>query len=192
MIENNLLVVRVGVNVDELPGELKEIPIIDYTGEIRIEASELWLYQNCKFLLSACSGAYWFTRRFDRPSLLTNSYAWPLGYYSTLFTMMSMRNIKKDKVLSFPQMLELRGATNFLTTQFMSDHFLELLPNSSLTIANAVDDMFDLLNDKNGSSQEGIKLIDRYKELLNNFDIPIVEKMTFPAISFLRECENLL
>ena len=192
VIENNLLVVRVGVNVDELPGELKELPIIDYTGEIRIEASELWLYQNCKFLISACSGAYWFARRFDRPSLLTNSYAWPSGYLSTLFTMMSLRSKDTGNLLSFAEMLNLRHTPNFLSSQFMKDRHLEFIPNSPPSIANAVDDLINLSNDKTVASREDIELMDRYKALLTETNIPIVEKMTLPAISFLREHQNLL
>ena len=191
VIENNLLVVRVGRNVDELPGELKKIPFIDYTGEIRIEASELWLYQSCKLLISACSGAYWFARRFDRPSLLTNSYAWPLGYFSTLFTMMVMRSKEEGYLLSFAEMLELRHTPNFLSNQFMKDRHLEFIPNSPPSIANAVDDLFNLSNDKTVASREDIELMDRYKALLTKFNIPVVEKMTLPAISFLREHQNL-
>ena len=192
VIKNNLKVVRVGVDVDELPSTLKSLPIIDYTDELRNEASELWLYANCRFLLSATSGAYWFARRFDRPSLLTNSYAWSLGYYSTLFTMMSMRSKETGNLLSFAEMLKLRHTPNFLSNQFMRDHHLEFIPNSPLSIANAVDDLYNLSNDKTVASREDIKLMDRYKALLTEFNIPVVEKMTLPAISFLREYKNLL
>ena len=192
IVQNNLKVVRVGVQVDELPAALKSLPIIDYTSELRNETSELWLYENCKFLLSATSGAYWFTRRFDRPSLLTNSYVWPLGYFSTLFTMMTMRNIETGNYLSFAQTLELKNTPNFLSNQFMKDRHLEFIPNSPLTITNAVGDMLKPFNDKNVSTREDIALLDRYKTLLKEFNIPTVEKMSLPAISFLREYKNLL
>ena len=191
IFENNLKVVRVGLDVDELPATLKLLPITDYSGEMRNEASELWLYENCKFLLSATSGAYWFARRFDRPSLLTNSYAWPLGYFSTLFTMMTMRNIETGNLLSFAEMLSLRHTPNFLSNQFMKDRHLEFIPNSPLTITNAVEEMLNPFNDKNISMREDIALLDRYKALLNDFNIRIEEKMTMPTISFLREYENL-
>ena len=191
VFENNLKVVRVGVEVDELPDELKVLPIIDYTGDIRNEASELWLYENCKFLVSVCNGAFWFTRRFDRPSIITNSYAWPFGYFSTLFTMMSMRSKATGNSLSFAEIFKLRHTPNFLSNQFMKDHHLEFIPNSPLSIANAVDDMFDLFNDKAVASREDIELMDRYKALLTEFNIPVVERMTLPAISFLREHQNL-
>ena len=192
IIENNLIVVRVGVNVDELPVELKMLPVIDYTGEVRTEASELWLYENCKFLLSATSGAYWFARRFDRPSLLTNSYGWPHGYFSTFFTMMTMRNIKTGNYLSFSQTFELKNIPNFLSAQFMKDHHLELMPNSSQTVTNAVDDMLKSFNGKNMSTREDTALMDHYNSLLKEFNIPTVEKMSLPSISFLREFQHLL
>lgn len=192
IVQNNLKVVRVGVQVDELPAALKSLPIIDYTSELRNETSELWLYENCKFLISVANGAFWFTRRFDRPSIITNNYVLIAGHLSTLYTPMTLRNKESGNLLSFAQMLDLRHTPNFLSGQFMRNHHLELLPNSSLTIANAIEDLFNLSNNKNVSSREDTKLMDRYKVLLTEFNIPIAEKMTFPAISFLREYENLL
>ena len=192
IIENNLKVVRVGTDVDELPDALKRLPIIDYTSETRNEASELWLYENCKFLLSATSGAYWFARRFDRPSILTNSYAWPFGFFSTLFTLMTFRSTETGNLLSFAETLKLRTTPDFLTKKFMSDHHLELLPNSSLTIANAVEDMFNFSNNKTVFTPENLELMNRYKDLLNKFNIPIAKNTTLPAISFLREYKHLL
>lgn len=191
IFENNLRVVRVGIDVDELPVKLKSLPIIDYTDEIRNEASELWLYENCRFLLSAFgNGAYSFARRFDRPSILTNNYVLIAGYFSTHFTPMTVSDKESGTLLSFSEMFELR-TTNFLSNQFMKDHHLELLPNSSLTIANAVEEMLNPFNDKNVPTQKDIELMDRYKALLTDFNIRIEEKMTLPTISFLREYENL-
>ena len=192
IVQNNLKVIRVGEDVDVLPAELKMLPIINYTGEIRNEASELWLYENCRFLLSVCNGAFWFARRFERPSIVTDSYILNAGYFSTLFTPMTIRKKESRVLLSFTEMLELRRTSGFPTDQFMKDHHLELLPNSSLTIANAVEEMLNPFNDKNVHPQRDMELMDRYKALLTEFNIPIVEKMTLPAISFLREYENLL
>ena len=190
ILENNLRIVRVGLDVDELPVKLKSLPIIDYTDEIRNEASELWLYENCRFLLSVCNGAYSFARRFDRPSIITNNYVLIAGYFSTFFTPMTVSNKESGTLLSFAEMFELR-TTHFLSNQFMKDHHLELLPNSSLTIANAVEEMLNPFNDKNVPTQKDSELMDRYKALLNDFNIRIEEKMTMPTISFLREYENL-
>ena len=192
IIASNLKVVRVGLDVDELPESLKTLSIIDYTGESRNEVSELWLYENCKFLLSVCNGAFWFAHRFGRPSIISDSYVLLIGYFSTLFNPMTIRNKESGVLLSFTEMAKLRTTPNFLTDQFMKDHHLELLPNSSLTIANAVEEMLNPFNDKNVPTRKDTELMDRYKAILTEFNISDREKMTLPAISFLREYENLL
>lgn len=192
LAENNLKVVRVGLDVDELPMTLKKMAIIDYTGEIRNEESEFWLYENCKFLLSAANGAFWFARRFDRPTLITNSYVLPLGYFSTYYTPRTFRSNESGKLLTFAEILEIRSSPNFLSNQFMKDHKLELLPNSSLTIVNAVNELIELSTEQKKLTQEDHQLLKRYEAILNSFKIPIVEKMTMPTVSFLREYSQLL
>lgn len=191
LVRNNLKIIRVGTEVDELPLSLKTLPIIDYTGENRTEEGEFWLYENCKFLISATSGAFWFARRFDRPTLLTNSYALPLGYFSTLYTPMTFRSTETGHLLSFAEMLKIRHDPNFLQNQFMRDRHLELMPNSSFTIANAVGELLDLSNGRKTLTPEDLEFVKRHNSILASFNIPIVEKMTVPAISFLREYKNL-
>ncbi len=192
LIENNLKVIRVGLDVDELPETLKELPIIDYTGDIRNEESELWLYENCKFLVSAANGAFWFARRFDRPTLITDSYVLPLGYFSTLYTPKIIRDKVSGKFLTFADVLSIRSSTNFLSNQFMQDRHLEFLPNTSTTIANAVTEMTDLVNGQNPATPEDLDLMRRYKLILTSFNIPILDKITVPTFSFLREYSSLL
>ena len=105
---------------------------------------------------------------------------------------MSMRSRETGNLLTFAEMLNLRHTPNFLSNQFMKDRRLEFITNSPLSIANAVDDMFNLSNNKNVYSQEDIKLMDQYEALLKKFNIPTVKKGSLPAISFLREYKNLL
>ena len=103
-----------------------------------------------------------------------------------------MRSEDAQSLLSFAEIFKLRHTPNFLSNQFMKDRHLEFLPNSPLTITNAVDDMLKPFNDKNVYTPEDIALLDRYKALLTEFNSPIAEKMSLPAISFLREYKNLL
>jgi len=74
----------------------------------------------------------------------------------------------------------------------MRDRHLELIPNSALTIANAVAELLNLYEEKYKSTQEDLELMERYKGILTSFNIPIVDKMTLPTYSFLREYSNLL
>jgi len=190
--KSDLKVVRVGVRVDELPDTLKSLPIIDYAAQNRNEVSELWLYENCKFLLSAANGAFWFARRFDRPTLITNNYAILYGYQSSLFLPMVIQNHKSGALLTISEMLDYWRNPNFLSKHFMKVNQLELLPNSSLMIANAVDELLNLGREKFETTQEDLELMERYKMILKSFNVPIVEKMTLPTFSFLREYSNLL
>ncbi len=192
IIENNLKIIRIGIETDELPEVLQTLPIIDYNSEIRTEQGEMWLYENCKFLLSVSNGAFWFARRFDQPTLLTNNYLMVVGYQPMLFTPMLIRNYKRDHIHSFSEMFELRTTTNFPSKQFMKDHHLEFLPNSPLTISNAVAEMLDLVTDNNICKPEDLELMNRYSSILASFNIPVVEKMTLPTLSFLREYSHLL
>ena len=105
---------------------------------------------------------------------------------------MVIQNHKSGELLSISEMLDHWRNPNFLSKQFMNDSQLELLPNSSLTIANAVDEMLNLGIEKFETTPEDLELMDRYKMILTSFNIPIVEKMTLPTFSFLREYSNLL
>ena len=192
IIENNLKIIRIGIETDELPEVLQTLPIIDYNSEIRTEQGELWLYENCKFLVSVANGAFWFARRFDRPTLITDSYVLPLGYFSTRYTPKIIRDKVSGKFLSFAEILKMRSSPNFLSNQFMEDHHLEFLPNTSTTIANAVTEMIDLVNGQNPATPEDLDLMRRYQTILTSFNIPILDKITVPTFSFLKEYSNLL
>lgn len=192
IFRKNLNVIRVGLQVDELPATLRVLPIIDYTGQYRSEESELWLYENCKFLLSAANGGFWFARRFDRPTLVTNNYLVIYGYQPSFFLPMLIQNHKSGTLLSISEMLDQRKKPDFLSKQFMNDNHLELVPNSSLTIASAVVELLNLGEENHKTTYRDIELMERYKRILTSFNIPIVEKMTLPTHSFLREYSNLL
>jgi putative glycosyltransferase (TIGR04372 family) len=192
ILDKNLKVIRVGLEVDEMPIAFKSIPIIDYSGEFRNEESELWLYENCKILLSVANGAFWFARRFDRPTVITDSYTLIFGYQPTLYTPMTIRNKKSGRLLTFPEILNIRTSPNFLSDQFMEERHLELVPNSSETIASAVDDLLDLSNGRRMPTSEDLELLKSYNSILTSFKIPIKEKMTTPAASFLRAYRHLL
>jgi hypothetical protein len=103
LVNRGLQIVRVGTHVDDLPVSLKNLPIIDYTGEKRNEDSELWLYENCNILVSVANGAFWFARRFNRPTIITDSSNFVSRYYSTFFIPSLIKDLKTNELLSFRQ-----------------------------------------------------------------------------------------
>lgn len=191
ILEQNFTVVRVGVNTDELPEKLKKLPIIDYTGQVRNEGSELWLYENCSGLVSSCSGAFWFTQRFGKPSLLTNNYVLPFGYQSTLFTPQLIVNTKTNSFLTISEMLHHRHMAYMNSEIEMLSENLQFVSNSPHTLRNAVHDLLDVIAGASLSTGD-IDLYARYFDLLSRFNTPSVDGCAKPAISFLREFEYLL
>lgn len=191
LLQRGFKVVRVGINTDELPEKLKKLPIIDYTGKVRNEDSELWLYENCSCLISACSGGYWFAARFGKPSILTNSYQLPNGYFSTLFAPQLIENTKTNSFLTISEMLHHRSMTYMNSVIGMLHENIQFVPNSPYTLRNAVNDLLDVIAGVSLSTSD-IDLYARYFDVLSRFNIPSVDGCTKPAISFLREYEFLL
>ena len=191
LLQRGFTEVRVGVNTDKLPEKLKKLPIIDYTGQVRNEGSELWLYENCSCLIASCSGGYWFTQRFGKRSLLTESYGLLNGFFSTLFTPQLIVNTKTNSFLTISEMLY-RHSTNSLFSEIgMLHENLQFVPNSPHTLKNAVHDLLDVIAGTSFSTSD-IDLYARYFDLLSRFNTPSVDGCAKPAISFLREFEYLL
>ena len=191
LLQRGFTVVRVGINTDQLPEKLKKLPIIDYTGKVRNEDSELWLYENCSGLISSCSGAFWFAQRFGRPSLLTNNYVLPNGYQSTLFTPQLIINTETNSFLTISELLRSRHMTYMNSEIGMLHENLQFVPNSPQTLRNAVHDLLDVIAGASFSTSD-IDLYARYFDLLSRFNMPSVDGCTKPAVSFLREFEFLL
>ena len=107
--------------------------------------------------------------------------------------MMLLKDAKSDELWSFSKTISHRSDSDYLEQSFLTRHDIEFVPNSPQTILNAVQEM---LNPNNPSlltyNEDDEKLIHRYKEILTEFQLPFVEKMSLPSISFLREFQHLL
>ena len=191
VLDSNLKVIRIGTNVDELPERLRNLQIVDYTGDLRIESSELWLFEHCKFLISANSGAYWFARKFNRPSLLTNAYAIANGFYSTMFTPMLIQNTNTNSLLTITEMLEYRHSPVISSDRAMKTANLKFNAHSAETLNNAVAEMLNPI-DIDSYSSDDLLLLRKYHKILGSFEMPTIKGCTSPAISFLREFSHLV
>ena len=49
LIDQGLKIVRVGLDTEDMPPKLKELPIIDLSGTFRSDAQDLWLFEHCFF-----------------------------------------------------------------------------------------------------------------------------------------------
>ena len=192
IVEKGLQIVRVGTHVDELPNSLMSIPIIDYAGGKRDYNSELWLYENCKILVSVSNGAFWFARRFNRPTIITDSSSFIHRYFSTFYTPYLLKDIKTDKLLSFRQMRRLNLDHAINSPAEMRSNGLEIIPNSPSTLTASVNETLDYANGLTLLDPADKDLLDKYNSFCQEFGFVFNENTTRPTISFLREYSHML
>lgn len=190
--KHGLQIVRVGTHVDELPNSIMNLPIIDYARGKREETSELWLYENCKILVSVSNGAFWFARRFNRPTIITNSPQFIHRYFSTFYTPYLFRDIKTNELLSFRQMNHHRVNKNLNNTEAMRSIGVQMIPNSSSTLTASISETLDYANGLTQVGSADRELLCKYNNFCQEFGFVFNENTTRPTISFLREYSHLL
>jgi len=192
LIKHGLKIVRVGTHVDDLPDLIKNLPIIDYARGQRDEASELWLYENCKLLVSVTNGAFWFSRRFNRPTIITNSQQFIHRYFSTFYTPSLLRDIKSNELLSFRQMNNHRVNKNLNDKELMRSIGVQIIPNSSSTLTASINETLDYANGETQIDSADKELLCKYNNFCEEFGLIYNKNTTRPTISFLREYSHLL
>jgi putative glycosyltransferase (TIGR04372 family) len=192
LVNRGLRIVRVGTHVDELPVSIKNLPIIDYTGEKRDAASELWLYENCKLLISVSNGAFWFARRFNRPTIITDCSSFVSRYFSTFYTPSLMKDTKTNKLLSFRQMQRFRIDHKVDGVDVIHTSGLQIVQNSPSTLTAAINETLDYSNGITLNNSLDNELLSSYQIFCQEFNYVFNENTTRPTISFLREYSHLL
>jgi len=192
LIKHGLQIVRVGTHVDDLPDLIKNLPIIDYARGQRDEANELWLYENCKLLVSVANGAWWFARRFNRPTIITNSQNFVQRYFSTFYTPSLFKDIKTNELLSFRQMNDRRVNKNFNDIEAIRSIGVQIIPNSPSTLTASINETLDYANGLTHLDSADKELLDKYNNFCQESGFVFNANTTRPTISFLREYSQLL
>ena len=192
LIEQGLKIVRVGVDTDPIPEYLRDLPIIDLSGQMRDDIQDLWLFENCFFHWSlGGNGAWWLARRFDRPSLCTDSYSIVLGNQFSFYTYQGVWNDDRSKFLSLGELLGLKGVIS--RTSKMSELKLRYVQNSPEQILAAVIEVVGSLQIGTTILRYDQSLLDRYDEIiLNSGHPPRREIHTRPCLSFLKSIQEQL
>lgn len=193
LINQGLQIVRVGTHVDEFPKLIKGLPIIDYALGKREETSELWLYENCKFLISAAAnGAFWFSRRFNRPTIITDSFRFVNRYFSTFYTPYLLKDIRTDELLSFRQMRQFNLDHALNDADTMLSNGVQIIQNSPSTLTSSIIETLDYANGLIHLDSTDKELLDKYNSFCQEFGFVFNENTTRPTLSFLREYSHLL
>jgi len=187
-----LTIVRMGVDTDELPDSLKHLPIIDLSGEFRTDAQDLWLSANCLFLWAINnSGAWHFAHKYNRPTLVTNSNAIPKGYQHTLFTLQTIWDEKKNRLLSISEMAALKGVLGRVSE--MKDHGLTFVENSDLELVASITEMLRFTSNEFKYTKHHLSLFSQFsKALVKSGYQPMLKNHSKPCVSFLQRHHKVL
>jgi len=192
LICQGLKIVLVGQDTDDIPLNLKELPIIDLSGPFRSDAQDLWLFEHCFFNWSmGAVGTWWFAHKFDRPTLVTDSYAFHKGYQSTLFTLKKIHSSFENRNLTFKELLNSKGLLG--RTQEMNSQQLTYIQNTPKQLCDAVEEILLFANGHELGSAQNIELLEKYDRIIINSGLPIRKKLhSRPTISFLRGNKEFL
>ena len=187
LIREGLKIVRMGVDTDELPDSLKDLPIIDLSGKFRTDSQDLWLFEHCFFNWSMGSiGTWHFAHKFDRPTLITDSYALNIGYRSTMFMMKTIHSSLENRSLAFKELWQLRGVHDRVSEMKARD--LTYVVNSPSELVSSVAEMLDYINNKLEYTDNDLSLFSQYSEALIQAGYPpMLKNYSRPCISFLRD-----
>lgn len=192
LIKQGLQIVRVGTHVDDLPSSIKNLPIIDYTQFKRDESNELWLYENCKILISVANGAFWFARRFNRPTIICDSENFINRYFSTFYTPSLLKIVETDDYLSFRQMRQISANSRFSDTGAIHASKFQLIQNSPSTLTASINETLAFADGIAHMDSIDKKLLEKYGNFCQEFGLVYNQNTTRPTISFLREFSHLL
>ena len=188
--EKGLKTVRMGVDTDELPESLKQLPIIDLSGKFRTDLQDLWLAENCLFLWGINNnGAWHFAHKYNRPTLVTDSYKFASGFQHSLFTFQLIWNEVENRYLSLLEMALLRGVNGRVSE--MEKQGLRYVENSPSDLVSAVSEMLDCVDSKTDFTGADLAMLSEYRKALAKAGYrPILKNHSHPCISFLRENQN--
>ena len=192
ILEKGLKIIRIGVDTDELPDSLKKLPIIDLSGKFRTDEQDLWLAEHCLFLWCINDNGTWhLAHKFNRPTLVTNTYALIRGYQHSLFTFQLIWDEQKNRLLSLSEMANLRGIAG--RSSAMKKCGLSFVENSPLQLVSAVVEVFNFVDNNLKHSVQNSILLSQFSEVLENASFQqMAVGHSQPCVSFLQDNQNAL
>ena len=190
LINQGFKIVRLGLDTDPIESSFKELKVIDLSGDSHDDYSDLWLYENCFFSWSMGGiGTWHFAHKFNRPSLLTETYGHCYGYQANLYTRRLVWDKNQKRALTITEMLT-KGLDRRST---MEQRGLSFIDGTPLQICKAVEEMIAVETNTYHYSKEDLALLAKYDQISLNLNKP-ERKMRHSrlCISFLKEHEELL
>jgi len=192
MHEKGLKIVRIGVDTDELPDSLKQLPIIDLSGEFRTDAQDLWLAEHCLFIWCINDNGTWhLAHKYNRPTLVTNSYCLVRGFQHSFFTFQLIWDEKRNRLLSLSEMATLKGIVG--RNSAMKNNGLSFVENSPLDLVSSVSEMLNYVDNRIEYSDHDQFLHSLFGGVLLNAGYrPLSKGHSLPCRSFLQKYKEVL
>jgi putative glycosyltransferase (TIGR04372 family) len=183
-------VVRQGLNLNESTELSRAGLAIPNYKNFASGFPDIWLAANCKFLLSACTGSWWFGLPFNKPAVITDAFlpSSLSGLRDNLYIFQLPWNIDENRFESFAWMIaNPRWCYNSdkLGVEYTN------VRNSPEQIVDVVDEQIARLNTTWVETDEDVELQKRFQRLAWGKDADPVYSPRVGA-KFLREYQHLL
>lgn len=151
---------------------------------------DVWLAANCRFLISMCTGNWWFGVPFNKPAVVVDSYVVSnlKCRKDSLLIFQMPWNLKENKYESFAWML---ANPRWLFSSERLEIEYAVVENSSEQIIDVVDEQLARLNGTWVETDEDVELQERFQRLVWDEDADFA---CLPRVGakFLREHQHLL
>ena len=188
LINSRIAVLRMGILEEEcLPTDLGPLAI-DYAFDFQSEFGDLWLHSKCLFSLVGAAGSHWFGAAFNRPTVLTDSYAIRSTFdHRDLFIPQCGWLASEGRYLTFSEI----GSSEFARDTELLKRGLKIVKNSPEEIVEVTTEMLLRLSGQWIETNEDRELQARYREIVDSFQYQQRAPARMGA-KFLREHQHLL
>jgi putative glycosyltransferase (TIGR04372 family) len=188
---NNITVVRQGLMLNESPELFAAGLVVPDYAKYPSGFVDVWLAYKCKFLLSACSGSWWFGLPFNKSAVITDIYS-PIGMFvapasHTIIFQLPL-NIASNKLESFEWMMKNRRwcfDSKKIGTEYL------IVKNTPGQIVDVVTEHLARLNGTWLETEEDKMLQQKFRHLVlgGSADDTVLPRV---GAKFLREHQHLL
>ena len=188
--EDGIGVVRQGLHLDETKELSRAGLVVPNYKNFASGFPDVWLAANCKFLLSAITGSWWFGLPFNKPAVITDAYSPDnlCGLKSNLFIHQIPWNLKEEKYENFAWM-RANPRWCFSSEKLGSEY--TNINNSPEQIIDVVDEQLARLNGTWVETDEDVELQERFQRFVWGKD---ADPAYLPRVGakFLKEHQHLL
>lgn len=189
LTNNGIFVIRMGKHEEvKLPDDLGQ-KVKDYAFGNRSDFGDVWLPSRCAFVLVAGVGAWWFGAIFNKPVVMTDSYAIRGSLSPSDLFISQLPWLKKE---------ECYASFEWMTKNYMWAQDGDRLGKEYLIVKNSSQQIIDVTNEMRlrisgewVSDKQDIELQDRLKSVQSNLNVGERAHARMGA-KFLREHQYLL